>query len=140
MRYSSLLIDGATESRVETAASLVHPHQLEVQEFSTYSLVIDAQSPHEFDEDHIPGAVNLPVVDDTEYAEVGTTHKTDKHAAYGRAVDEPGVVAEELPKPEHRRTILRRDRAADRNTTQASHSRSAAPTPHRSPTAASSCS
>ena len=67
---------------VETAAALVHPHQLEVQEFSSYSLVIDARSPHEFAEDHIPGAVNLPVVDDTEYAEVGTTHKTDKHGAY----------------------------------------------------------
>jgi tRNA 2-selenouridine synthase len=72
----------ARNAAVETAASLVHPHQLEVQEFSSYSLVIDARSPHEYAEDHIPGAVNLPVVDDAEYAEVGTKHKTDKHAAY----------------------------------------------------------
>lgn len=72
----------AFEPTVETAAGLVHPHQLEVQEFSSYSLVIDARSPHEYEEDHIPGAVNLPVVDDAEYAEVGTKHKTDKHAAY----------------------------------------------------------
>jgi tRNA 2-selenouridine synthase len=72
----------AMQAPVETAAALVHPHQLEVQEFSSYSLVIDARSPHEYEEDHIPGAVNLPVVDDAEYAEVGTRHKTDKHAAY----------------------------------------------------------
>ena len=73
---------GASESSVETAASLVHPYQIEVQEFSSYSLIIDARSPHEYAEDHIPGAVNLPVVGDAEYAEVGTRHKTDKHAAY----------------------------------------------------------
>lgn len=66
----------------ETARALVHPQQLDVREWSSYALVIDARSPHEYDEDHIPGAVNLPVVDDVEYAEVGTTHRTDKHAAY----------------------------------------------------------
>ena len=31
------------------------PHQLEVQDFASYSLVIDARSPHEYAEDHIPG-------------------------------------------------------------------------------------
>src|SRR5438552_17072470 len=66
----------------ESTRLLPHPLQLEVLEFSSYGLVIDARSPHEYAEDHIPGAVNLPVVDDIEYAEVGTTHKTDKHAAY----------------------------------------------------------
>lgn len=55
---------------------------LGVQEFSTYALVIDARSPREFAEDHVPGAVNLPVVNDTEYAEVGTRHRDDKHGAY----------------------------------------------------------
>jgi tRNA 2-selenouridine synthase len=58
------------------------PQQLGVREFSEYALVIDARSPHEYDEDHLPGAVNLPVVDDEQYAEVGTRHKTDKHGAY----------------------------------------------------------
>jgi tRNA 2-selenouridine synthase len=67
---------------METAAAPVHPHQLQIREFSSYALVIDARSPHEYAEDHIPGAVNLPVVDDIEYAEVGTKHKTDKHTAY----------------------------------------------------------
>src|SRR4249919_1085884 len=69
-------------SPVESTAALVHPQQLAVQEFESYALVIDARSPHEFAEDHIPGAVNLPVVDDTEFAEVGIRHKTDKHGAY----------------------------------------------------------
>jgi tRNA 2-selenouridine synthase len=50
--------------------------------FEHYALVIDARSPHEFAEDHVPGAVNLPVVDDAEFAEVGIQHKTDPHAAY----------------------------------------------------------
>src|SRR4051812_3189347 len=47
-----------------------------------YTLVIDARSEREFREDHLPGAVNLPVVDNDQYAEVGTTHKSDKHRAY----------------------------------------------------------
>ena len=50
--------------------------------FEHYALVIDARSPHEFAEDHVPGAINLPVVDDAEFAEVGIRHKTDPHAAY----------------------------------------------------------
>ncbi len=41
--------------------SLVHPHQIEVQEFSSYALVIDARSTEAYQEDHIPGAVNVPV-------------------------------------------------------------------------------
>jgi tRNA 2-selenouridine synthase len=69
-------------SAIETTTCLVHPHQLEVQDFASYSLVIDARSPHEYAEDHIPGAVNLPVVDDGEFAEIGIKHKTDTHAAY----------------------------------------------------------
>ena len=50
--------------------------------FEQYALIIDARSPHEYAEDHVPGAVNLPVVDDAEFAEVGIRYKTDPHAAY----------------------------------------------------------
>jgi tRNA 2-selenouridine synthase len=63
-------------------AAQVDPSQLGLREFASYSLVIDARSPHEYAEDHVPGAVNLPVVDDAEFAEVGIRHKTDKHGAY----------------------------------------------------------
>ena len=36
--------------------------------------IIDARSPSEFAEDRLPGAVNLPVLDDAERAEVGTVY------------------------------------------------------------------
>lgn len=51
-------------------------------DFKSFDLIIDARSPREFDEDHIPGAVNLPVVDNAEFAEVGTLHRTNPLAAY----------------------------------------------------------
>lgn len=41
--------------------SLVHPHQMEVQEFTSYALVIDARSAEAYQQDHLPGAVNVPV-------------------------------------------------------------------------------
>ncbi|MEO1796363.1 MAG: tRNA 2-selenouridine(34) synthase MnmH [Pseudomonadota bacterium] len=37
--------------------------------------IIDVRSPSEFAEDHVPGAINLPVLDDVERAEVGTIYK-----------------------------------------------------------------
>ncbi len=37
--------------------------------------IIDVRSPGEFAEDRLPGAVNLPVLDDAERAEVGTLYK-----------------------------------------------------------------
>lgn len=39
-----------------------------------YDALIDVRSPGEFAEDHVPGAVNLPVLDDAERAEVGTIY------------------------------------------------------------------
>lgn len=51
-------------------------------DFAAYDLIIDARCPREYQEDHIPGAVNMPVADDDEYAEVGTLHRTDKMGAY----------------------------------------------------------
>ena len=44
-----------------------------MEDFSSYDLIIDARSEREYEEDHIPGAINLPVVKNDEYAEVGTT-------------------------------------------------------------------
>lgn len=40
-----------------------------------YNEIIDVRSPSEYAEDRIPGAINLPVLDDTERAEVGTIYK-----------------------------------------------------------------
>ncbi|MFO0123170.1 MAG: rhodanese-like domain-containing protein, partial [Inhella sp.] len=53
-----------------------------IRPLSDYALIIDARTPNEFAEDHLPGAVNLPVVTQEEFAEVGTLHRTDPHAAY----------------------------------------------------------
>lgn len=40
-----------------------------------FDTIIDVRSPSEFAEDHIPGAINLPVLDDRERALVGTEYK-----------------------------------------------------------------
>lgn len=40
----------------------------------SFDTLIDVRSPSEFAEDHIPGAINLPVLDDNERAEVGTIY------------------------------------------------------------------
>ena len=40
-----------------------------------YSEIIDVRSPAEYAEDHLPGAINLPVFTDQERAEVGTLYK-----------------------------------------------------------------
>lgn len=40
-----------------------------------FDMVIDARAPAEYAEDHLPGAVNLPVLDDAERARVGTVYK-----------------------------------------------------------------
>jgi tRNA 2-selenouridine synthase len=48
--------------KVGIAALPLHPHRL------------DVRSPAEFALDHIPGAVNVPVLDDQQRAEIGTLH------------------------------------------------------------------
>ncbi|MDX1669195.1 MAG: rhodanese-like domain-containing protein, partial [Limnobacter sp.] len=40
-----------------------------------FSDFIDTRSPSEFAQDHIPGAINCPVLSDRERAEVGTLYK-----------------------------------------------------------------
>ena len=39
-----------------------------------FDMIIDVRSPGEFAEDHLPGAVNLPVLDNAERAIIGTTY------------------------------------------------------------------
>ncbi len=40
-----------------------------------FDAVLDARTPAEFAEDHIPGAISAPVLDDAQRAEVGTLYK-----------------------------------------------------------------
>ena len=44
-------------------------------EIDKFDTIIDVRSPAEFADDHIPGAINLPVLDDQQRAEIGTIHK-----------------------------------------------------------------
>ncbi|OAN78509.1 tRNA 2-selenouridine(34) synthase MnmH [Sulfitobacter sp. EhC04] len=41
----------------------------------TVDTIIDVRAPAEFAEDHVPGAINLPVLNDAERADVGTRYK-----------------------------------------------------------------
>lgn len=48
---------------------------VEASQIQGFDEIIDVRSPGEFAEDHIPGAINLPVLSDAERARVGTDHK-----------------------------------------------------------------
>lgn len=48
------------------------PH---LPDLAAFDEIIDVRSPAEFAEDHIPGAINCPVLDDAQRAEVGTLYK-----------------------------------------------------------------
>jgi hypothetical protein len=41
----------------------------------SFSMIIDVRSDSEYADDHIPGAVSMPVLNDAERAEVGTMYK-----------------------------------------------------------------
>jgi tRNA 2-selenouridine synthase len=42
---------------------------------SSFDTIVDVRSPAEFAEDHLPGAINLPVLDDAERERIGTLYK-----------------------------------------------------------------
>jgi tRNA 2-selenouridine synthase len=48
---------------------------LTLAELAAFDEILDARSPAEFAEDHLPGAVNTPVLDDAERARIGTLYK-----------------------------------------------------------------
>ncbi len=51
------------------------PTRPTVADIAAYDEIIDARSPAEYAEDHIPGAINCPTLDDVQRAEVGTIYK-----------------------------------------------------------------
>ena len=51
---------------------LAHTNDLSAVGLERFDAIIDVRSPSEFAEDHLPGAINLPVLDDVERARVGT--------------------------------------------------------------------
>ncbi|HEV2430504.1 MAG TPA: tRNA 2-selenouridine(34) synthase MnmH [Burkholderiales bacterium] len=44
-------------------------------DFKQFDAIIDVRSPAEYAEDHVPGAISAPVLDDAERAQVGTMYK-----------------------------------------------------------------
>jgi tRNA 2-selenouridine synthase len=56
---------------------------------------IDVRSPKEFEEDHIPGAINIPLFDNEERAVVGTLYKqTSREAAVEKGIE---IFGKKLP-------------------------------------------
>jgi len=51
------------------------PIETFLESLNTYDLIIDARSPHEFDESHIPSAKNYYALNDEEHRQVGTAYK-----------------------------------------------------------------
>lgn len=47
------------DDEVEWLGGVVHPHDIEIQDFSVYDLIVDLRTPAEYAEDHLPGAINV---------------------------------------------------------------------------------
>ncbi len=56
-----------------------NPHILSIEKLASslngFDAIIDVRSPAEFALDHIPGAINLPVLNNEERIEIGTLYK-----------------------------------------------------------------
>ena len=52
-----------------------------IEQLQEFDVVIDVRTPAEFAEDHIPGAINFPVLSDEERVRVGTLHKQSSFEA-----------------------------------------------------------
>src|SRR5690242_14687557 len=46
-----------------------------IEDLAGFDEIIDVRSPAEFEEDHIPGAINCPVLDNEQRAQIGTIYK-----------------------------------------------------------------
>jgi tRNA 2-selenouridine synthase len=53
----------------------IHSVAMQASVLTAHDAIIDARSPSEFAEDHLPGAISLPVLEDEERARVGTLYK-----------------------------------------------------------------
>ena len=64
--------DNQHRSRVQSGTQVL---PLSLKALKVFDAIIDVRSPGEFALDHIPGAINHPVLSDTERVEVGTIYK-----------------------------------------------------------------
>lgn len=79
-----------------------HRQPVRVSEIAQFHTIIDARSPAEFALDHIPGAINCPVLDDEQRAQVGTVYK--QVSAFEAKRMGAAMVAANLA--QHLRTVL----------------------------------
>jgi tRNA 2-selenouridine synthase len=54
----------------------VIPYLATLEQLAEFDEIVDVRTPAEFDDDHVPGAVNAPVLDNAQRAEIGTLYKT----------------------------------------------------------------
>jgi tRNA 2-selenouridine synthase len=67
---------------------------LTLADLAAFDAMIDVRSPAEFAEDHVPGAINLPVLDNAERARVGTIYKQE--SAFAAKVVGAAIVARNI--------------------------------------------
>lgn len=67
----------AARSRPTQPTSQVHSHTAGPADLHAFDDILDVRSPSEFDLDHVPGALCVPVLDDLERARVGTLYTRD---------------------------------------------------------------
>ena len=88
-------------------------HELSAAEFwqaSRDGLLLDVRSPSEFEHGHIPGAVNLPLFDDEQRAEVGTIYRNSgKDDAVLRGLSIVGPKMADLAKTARALAVGRKD-------------------------------
>ena len=66
----------STNTKPHNASSTTHCDiDSALDQLPQFDAVIDVRSPGEFAEDHIPGAINCPVLDDQQRIQVGTLYK-----------------------------------------------------------------
>ena len=59
-----------------------------VADLAAYDTIIDVRSPAEFAEDHIPGAISCPVLDDAQRAELGDMYQRHRDMTLEQARQE----------------------------------------------------
>ncbi|HEU0229347.1 MAG TPA: tRNA 2-selenouridine(34) synthase MnmH [Burkholderiaceae bacterium] len=52
------------------------PYLANLEQLAEFDEIVDVRTPAEFEDDHIPGALNAPVLDNAQRAEIGTLYKT----------------------------------------------------------------
>ena len=76
--YFELKSSKSNERKLDDNSAMIEEiSDIEPQTLAAFDAIIDVRAPGEYAEDHLPGAVNLPVLSDAERDEVGTVYKQE---------------------------------------------------------------